>query len=90
MSLRDKIGLDVPLGWPDAFVAALDGWGTPSLNHVFADVEGNVGWVPAGVAGKLRFDRLDRQHHHDAWVGAELVEHRDVAAIVFHRSAGGR
>lgn len=23
-------------------------WGTPSLNHVYADVQGNIGWAPRG------------------------------------------
>lgn len=34
------------------FVKALDGWGCPSVNHVYADVGGNIGWVTAGFAPK--------------------------------------
>lgn len=33
--------------WDD-FVTALDTWGAPSVNHVYADVDGNVGWITAG------------------------------------------
>ncbi|MFN4088195.1 MAG: penicillin acylase family protein [Alphaproteobacteria bacterium] len=32
----------------DEFVAAMDGWGAPSANQVYADVDGNVGWIGAG------------------------------------------
>lgn len=31
-----------------AFGASLDSWGTPSVNHVCADVDGNIGWFAAG------------------------------------------
>ncbi|WP_454854828.1 penicillin acylase family protein [Rhizobium binxianense] len=31
-----------------AFGAALRSWGTPSVNHVCADVEGNIGWFTVG------------------------------------------
>jgi len=30
------------------FVAAMDGWGAPSGNQVYADVDGNIGWIGAG------------------------------------------
>lgn len=30
------------------FVDALDRWGAPSENQAYADVEGNIGWKPAG------------------------------------------
>lgn len=33
----------------DAFVGALRGWGAPSVNHVYADVDGNIGWITAGL-----------------------------------------
>ena len=33
--------------WDD-FVAAQSSWGAPSVNHVYADVEGNIGWITAG------------------------------------------
>lgn len=32
----------------DEFVAAMDGWGAPSANQVYADVDGNIGWIGAG------------------------------------------
>jgi penicillin amidase len=32
------------------FSERLKGWGTPSTNHVAADVEGHVGWIAAGFA----------------------------------------
>ncbi|QTF08735.1 penicillin acylase family protein [Brenneria izadpanahii] len=32
----------------DAFGATLAAWGTPSVNHVCADVAGNIGWFTAG------------------------------------------
>jgi penicillin amidase len=32
-----------------AFVAALKGWKVPSENMVYADVEGNIGWVAAAL-----------------------------------------
>lgn len=32
----------------EAFGSALANWGTPSVNHVCADVAGNVGWFTAG------------------------------------------
>jgi penicillin amidase len=32
------------------FTATLGGWGSPSVNHVYADVAGNVGWITAGLA----------------------------------------
>lgn len=31
-----------------AFGASLKAWGTPSVNHVCADVDGNIGWFTAG------------------------------------------
>jgi len=32
----------------DEFVRAVEHWGTPSLNHLYADVHGNIGWTPRG------------------------------------------
>ena len=29
------------------YLAALEGWGAPSTNHVVADVDGNIGWAAA-------------------------------------------
>ena len=34
------------------FVAALNRWGAPSENQVFADIEGNIGYKPAGLFPK--------------------------------------
>ena len=64
--------------WDD-FVAAQDTWGAPSVNQVFADVEGNVGWITAGklpvrpnwdgllpVPGDGRYEWqgfMDTEHH---------------------------
>ncbi len=31
------------------YLAALEGWGAPSTNHVVADVDGNIGWAAAGM-----------------------------------------
>jgi penicillin amidase len=31
------------------FVDAMNRWGSPGENHVYADVEGNIGWRPAGL-----------------------------------------
>ena len=31
------------------FVAALNRWGTPAENQVYADIDGNIGYKPAGV-----------------------------------------
>lgn len=31
------------------YVAALNGWGTPSVNHIFADTQGNIAWHPSGA-----------------------------------------
>ncbi|MEP6701801.1 MAG: penicillin acylase family protein [Betaproteobacteria bacterium] len=34
----------------DQFVAAMNRWGAPSENQVYADVDGNIGWKPGGLA----------------------------------------
>jgi penicillin amidase len=34
--------------WPH-FLAAMDRWGAPSENQVYADTSGNIGWVPGGM-----------------------------------------
>ena len=34
----------------EQFKSALAGWGSPPLNHVYADVNGNIGWAPMGFA----------------------------------------
>nr|WP_245597882.1 penicillin acylase family protein [Ottowia thiooxydans] len=33
----------------DQFTAAMNRWGAPSENQVYADTAGNVGWVPGGL-----------------------------------------
>ncbi|CAA9454859.1 MAG: Penicillin acylase (Penicillin amidase) [uncultured Rubrobacteraceae bacterium] len=33
----------------DEFLAAMERWGTPGENLVYADVRGNIGWKPAGL-----------------------------------------
>jgi penicillin amidase len=34
--------------WDD-FLKARDGWGSPPLNLVYADTDGNIGWAPGGL-----------------------------------------
>lgn len=34
------------------FTEAMRNWGAPTENQVYADVEGNIGWVPGGLAPK--------------------------------------
>lgn len=34
----------------EEFKLALRGWGSPPINHVYADVKGNIGWAPTGFA----------------------------------------
>jgi penicillin G amidase len=36
----------------NTFKAALVNWGAPTLNQVYADVKGNIGWVATGLAPK--------------------------------------
>jgi penicillin G amidase len=33
----------------DTFLAAMNRWGAPGENQVYADVRGNIGWKPAGL-----------------------------------------
>ncbi|HEY4603473.1 MAG TPA: penicillin acylase family protein [Blastococcus sp.] len=33
----------------DEFLAAMNRWGTPPENQLFADPAGNIGWKPAGL-----------------------------------------
>ena len=41
------------------FMQRVHGWGTPSVNHVCADVKGNFGWIPAGFTPeRITFDGL--------------------------------
>lgn len=32
------------------FKQSIGNWGTPGLNHVYADVKGNIGWIAGGLA----------------------------------------
>jgi penicillin amidase len=34
----------------EQFKIALHGWGSPPINHVYADVQGNIGWAPMGFS----------------------------------------
>jgi len=34
------------------FERAVDRWGAPSLNHLYADTHGTIAWLPAGLAPK--------------------------------------
>ena len=34
----------------DQFLAAMNRWGAPSENQVYADIHGNIGWKPGGLA----------------------------------------
>ncbi|HVE51532.1 MAG TPA: penicillin acylase family protein [Casimicrobiaceae bacterium] len=36
----------------DAFRKSLVNWGAPTLNQVYADKKGNIGWIPSGLAPK--------------------------------------
>ena len=45
--LRAVLRLARARNW-DEFRAAMDGWSAPSMNFVYADVEGNIGFVQAG------------------------------------------
>lgn len=42
-----SIGYMLARNW-DEFLAALDNWGAPGENLIYADIEGNIGWKPAG------------------------------------------
>ncbi|MCA0919206.1 penicillin acylase family protein [Pseudooceanicola nanhaiensis] len=33
----------------DAYMQAVQGWGTPSVNHIYADLTGKIGWQTLGV-----------------------------------------
>ncbi len=43
-----SLALDQVQDW-DGFVDAMRAWKVPSENIVYADVDGNIGWVPAGL-----------------------------------------
>jgi penicillin amidase len=63
----------------NAFQRALINWGAPTLNHIYADVKGNIGWAPAGLAPRRpNWDGLlpvpgDGRYEWDGfWRGDEL------------------
>lgn len=35
---------------PEEYRQALQDWGTPSMNHLYADIDGNIGWHAVGKA----------------------------------------
>ncbi len=43
-----SLSLNTARNW-DEFLAALDRWKVPSENLLYADVDGNIGWVAAGM-----------------------------------------
>ncbi len=44
-----SLSLNTARNWPE-FLSAVERWKVPSENLVYADVEGNIGWVAAGLA----------------------------------------
>lgn len=61
------------------FQTAVQGWGAPTLNHVYADTAGNIGWAVAGRAPRrVGYDGLlpvpgDGRYDWDGFVaGADL------------------
>jgi penicillin amidase len=38
----------------DGFLAAMNRWGSPGENQVYADVEGNIGWKPGGLVPRRK------------------------------------
>jgi penicillin amidase len=63
----------------EQFENALRGWGSPPINHVYADVEGNIGWAPMGFSpirsnwdGLLPVPGDGRYEWAGQWSGDEL------------------
>jgi penicillin amidase len=63
----------------EEFKQSLEGWGTPPINHVYADVKGNIGWAAAGFApirpnwdGLLPVPGDGRYEWAGRWKGKEL------------------
>lgn len=44
-----SLALDTARNWSD-FLKAVEGWKVPSENLVYADVDGNIGWIAAGLS----------------------------------------
>jgi penicillin amidase len=43
----------------DGFLEAMNRWGAPSENQVYADTDGNIGWIPGGLTPKrVSYDGL--------------------------------
>jgi penicillin amidase len=61
----------------DGFLAAMNRWGTPGENQVYADTDGNIGWKPAGlVPRRPNWDGLlpvpgDGRYEWDGFLDAE-------------------
>ena len=36
----------------NGFLEAMNRWGAPSENQVYADTDGNIGWIPGGLTPK--------------------------------------
>ncbi|ALN71237.1 penicillin acylase family protein [Aureimonas sp. AU20] len=64
-----------------AFAASLDHWGTPSVNHVAADTNGDIGWFTAGFTPRrLNWHGLlpvpgDGTHEWDGFLAPEELPH---------------
>ncbi|HEV7519281.1 MAG TPA: penicillin acylase family protein, partial [Thermoanaerobaculia bacterium] len=52
-----QLALDRASDWP-SFLAATARWKLPSENIVYADVDGNIGWVAAGLMPRRRWSGL--------------------------------
>ncbi|HEV7931139.1 MAG TPA: penicillin acylase family protein [Actinomadura sp.] len=63
----------------EEFLEAMDGWGAPGENQVFADTEGNIGWAPGGkVPVRPNWDGLlpvpgDGRYEWDGFMDARLL-----------------
>ena len=61
----------------DSFLAAMNRWGAPGENQVYADDEGNIGWKPGGlVPRRPNWDGLlpvpgDGRYEWDGFLGAD-------------------
>lgn len=64
--------------WP-GFVEAMEGWGTPSENQVYADTSGRIGWLVAGrVPARPNWDGLmpvpgDGRYEWDGFLPSEAL-----------------
>jgi penicillin amidase len=67
-----------------AFRASLERWGAPTLNQVYADVKGHIGWVPRGLTprrpgwdGLLPVPGDGRYEWDGFWRGSDLPSSYD-------------